>query len=342
MNVHTPVRLVFLVFEGMNLLDLSGPLQALATTNRLRPVGVSLRYETFVASAHGGSVTSNAGLPVMTIALAALDGLPIDTLIVAGGSLTESFHAEPALVDWVARSASSIRRVCSVCTGAFLLAAAGQLTGRRVATHWDWASRLQALYPAIQVDPDPLYIHDGKVWTSAGVTAGIDMTLALIEEDCGHPTAMQTARHLVMHLKRSAGQTQISALMSAQVHDRGTFSELHAWIALHLVEDLGVERLAEKMKMSPRNFARTYVAKVGRTPAKVVESIRIEAALHAMETTALPLKSIAASVGLVDEQNLRRAFIRHMGLSPNQYRARFSLLANPGYDSHYSIDIGSN
>lgn len=156
------------------------------------------------------------------------------------------------------------------------------------------------------------------------------MTLALIEDDFGHPTAMKTARQLVMHSKRSAGQAQISAAMSAQTHDRDTFSELHEWIASHIAEDLGVERLAEQMKMSPRNFARTYVAKLGRTPAKVVESIRIEAALHAMETTDLPLKSIAANVGLVDEQNLRRAFIRHMGLSPNQYRVRFSLHAEPG------------
>jgi len=329
-NSRTPVRLVFLAFDGMNLLDLSGPLQALETANRLRSAGAPLRYETLVASAHGGSVTCNAGLPVMTIALAALEELPIGTLIVAGGSQTETFHAEPALVEWITHNASQIRRVCSVCTGAFLLAAAGQLTDRRVATHWDWASRLQDLYPTIQVDPDPLYIRDGNIWTSAGVTAGIDMTLALIEEDFGYTLAMQTARQLVMHIKRSAGQTQISALISAQIHDRGTFSELHAWIALHVAEDLGVERLAEKMKMSPRNFARTYVAKVGRTPAKVVESIRIEAALHAIETTDLPLKSIAASVGLVDEQNLRRAFIRHMGLSPNQYRLRFLHRTDPG------------
>jgi len=214
--------------------------------------------------------------------------------------------------------------VCSVCTGAFLLAAAGQLDGRRATTHWGWAERLQAQHPEVRVDADPLYIQDGTVWTSAGVTAGIDLTLALIDADFGHAVAIQTARQLVMFIKRSGGQSQFSAPLAAQSHDDGSFADLHAWIAARLHESLGVERLAEQVNMSPRTFARTYAARTGRTPAKTVEAIRLEAACRALETTGLPLKSIAAGVGYGDEQNLRRVFLRQMGVSPMQYRTRFS------------------
>jgi transcriptional regulator GlxA family with amidase domain len=319
-----PLRVVLLAYDDMNLLDLSGPLQALSTVNRLAAVGEPLRYETIVASARGGSVMTSAGLPVTTVAASALKGLRIDTLIAAGGSTDAEFRADPALVDWIARRARSVRRLCSVCTGAFLLAAAGQLTGRRVTTHWDWAERLQDLYPTIQVDADPLYIRDGKVWTSAGVTAGIDMTLALIDQDFGHAVAIQTARQLVMFIKRSGGQSQFSAPLAAQFHDSGTFADLHAWIAAHITEDLGVERLAAQACMSARTFARVYVARVGRTPAKTVEFIRIEAACRALETTQLPLKRIGAEVGYPQEQNLRRVFVRHLGVGPLQYRASFS------------------
>lgn len=319
-----PLRVVLLAYDDMNLLDLSGPLQALSTVNRLAAAGEPMRYETIVASARGGSVMTSAGLPVTTVAVAALKGLRIDTLIAAGGSADAGFNADPALVDWIERRASSVRRLCSVCTGAFLLAAAGQLTGRRVTTHWGWAEQLQDLYPAIHVDADPLYIRDGKVWTSAGVTAGIDMTLALIDDDFGHSVAIQTARQLVMFIKRSGGQSQFSAPLAAQFHDSGTFAELHAWIAAHITEDLGVERLAAQSSMSPRTFARAYAARVGRTPAKTVELIRLEAACRALETTQLPLKRIAAEVGYSEEQNLRRVFVRQLGVGPLQYRASFS------------------
>ncbi|MBC7602507.1 MAG: DJ-1/PfpI family protein [Ramlibacter sp.] len=319
-----PLRVVLLAYDDMNLLDLSGPLQALSTVNRLAAAGEPLRYETIVASARGGSVVTSAGLPVTTVGIDALKGLRIDTLIAAGGSADAEFHADPVLVEWIARQASNVRRLCSVCTGAFLLAAAGQLTGRRVTTHWDWADRLQGLYPTVRVDADPLYIRDDKVWTSAGVTAGIDMTLGLIDEDFGHSVTIQTARQLVMFIKRSGGQSQFSAPLAAQFYDSGTFADLHAWIAAHITEELGVERLAAQASMSPRTFARTYAARVGRTPAKTVELIRLEAACRSLETTQLPLKRIAAEVGYSEEQNLRRVFVRHMGVGPLQYRASFS------------------
>jgi transcriptional regulator GlxA family with amidase domain len=319
-----PLRVVLLAHEQMNLLDLSGPLQALATARRDGDRNGPALYATIVASIDGGAVTTSCGLPVLTVALATLDDVAIDTLIAPGGCKGDTFHAPPRLVEWIARRAPTVRRVCSVCTGAFLLAAAGQLEGRQVATHWDWVSRLGAQYPGVRVDADRIYIQDGPVWTSAGVSAGIDLTLALIEADFGHQVAIQTARQLVMFIKRSGGQSQFSVPLTAQLHDRGDFADLHAWMAARLAEDLSVERLAEHVGMSPRNFARSYAAKVGRTPAKTVEAMRLEAACRALEETGLPLKSIAAAAGHGDEQTLRRAFQRQLGVSPTQYRERFA------------------
>lgn len=317
-------RVVLLAHDGMNLLDLSGPLQALTTASRYFSGEGEPLYETIVASAHGGLVTTGAGLPVMTASLAALGDLPIDTLIAPGGCRGDEYDALPELVSWVAARAPTVRRLCSVCTGAFLLAAAGQLDGRRAATHWDWAGRLEKRHPGIAIDADKIFVRDGAVWTSAGVTAGIDLTLALIEDDFGHRVAIETARQLVVFMKRSGGQSQFSVPLAAQSHEGGRFAELHAWIAAHLGEDLSVERLAEQAGMSPRTFARVYKATHQRTPAKMVEVMRLEAACRALEETDLPLKSIAASAGYGDEQKLRRAFQRQLGISPPQYRSRFS------------------
>lgn len=317
-------RVVLLAFEHMNLLDLSGPLQALATANRLFAGRGPLLYDTVVASAEGGLVTTSCGLPILTQPLSALDGAAIDTIIASGGSKDEQFRSAPALVSWIARRAPQVRRLCSVCTGAFLLAAAGQLDGRRAATHWHWASRLQAQYPGITIDADRIFVQDGPVWTSAGVSAGIDLTLALIEADFGHRVAIDTARQLVMFIKRSGGQSQFSAPLEAQRHDDGSFAALHAWIAAHLADDLSVERLAAQAGMTPRTFARLYAERVGRTPARTVEAMRLESARRQLEDTGLPLKTIAASTGHRSEQNLRRVFQRQLGVSPQQYRASFS------------------
>lgn len=325
MLASTPRRVVFLAYDDMNLLDLTGPLQAFATANRISAgAGGAPLYDTVVASARGGGVTSSAGLTVDTRSVGTLDGVAIDTLISAGGCSGEEFTACPELETWIARRAATVRRLCSVCTGAFLLAAAGQLHGRRVATHWAWADRLQRLHPDILVDADALFIQDGSIWTSAGVTAGIDMSLALIEADYGHQIAIQTARQLVMFIKRAGGQSQFSVPLSAQTHNDGNFASLHAWIAAHIDQDLSVARLAEEANMSLRNFIRVYTATVGRTPAKTVEAIRMEAACRALESTALPLKAISSNIGYAEEQNLRRVFLRNFGINPLQYRARFS------------------
>ena len=319
-------RIVLLAYEDMNLLDLAGPVQAFATAGRSAAANGSGLYEIIVASAAGGLVTSSSGLAVMTVPLAKLKGVAIDTIVTAGGCRGQNYYAPPELVKWIKQRAPSVRRVCSVCTGAFLLAAAGQLDGRRVATHWDWVARLRAQHPKIHVDADKLFIHDGPIWTSAGVTAGIDLTLALIEEDFGHRVAIETARQLVMFIKRSGGQSQFSVPLEAQFQsgETGSFAELHAWTAGNLANDLRVERLAEQAGMSPRTFARVYAAKSGRTPAKMVEAMRLEAACRALEETSLPLKTIAATTGYAEEQNLRRVFLRKFGVTPSQYRHRFS------------------
>ncbi len=319
-----PCRVILLAHEHMNLLDLSGPLQALVTANRIAAVGKLGRYETIVASAGGGLVITGSGLPIMTVALSAIDSLPIDTIIVPGGCDGDAFPSHPALVKWIVRRAPEVRRLCSVCTGAFLLAAAGQLDGRRAATHWAWVGRLKKMHPAIQIDPDRIFIRDGAIWTSAGVTAGIDLTLALIEDDFGHRTAINTARELVMFIKRSGGQSQFSVSLAAQAHPSTRFVELHAWMAAHLREDLCIERLAEQTGMSPRTFARMYAEQQSCTPAKAVEAMRIELACRELEATNRPLKNIALAAGFRNEEVLRRAFRRQLGITPVQYRERFS------------------
>lgn len=259
----------------------------------------------------------------MSVALASLEDTVIDTLMAPGGCRGDVYEASAALVAWVAARGQTVRRLCSICTGAFLLAAAGQLEGRRAATHWDWATRLSSLYPGVHVDADRIFVRDGNVWSSAGVTAGIDLTLALIEDDHGHRLAIDVARQLVVFVKRSGGQSQFSAPLSAQSSTGGDFAELHGWMAAHLQQDLRVEVLADWMNMSPRTFARVYRSRCGVTPAKAVEMLRLEAARRLLETGTLPIKRIATLTGLSDEQTLRRAFIRVLGVAPGDYRERF-------------------
>jgi len=224
---------------------------------------------------------------------------------------------------FIAACAQRSRRICSVCTGAFALAEAGLLDGRRATTHWAQCPELGARYPQVHVEPDPIFICDRNIWTSAGVTAGIDLALALIEHDHGRPVALAVARQLVVFLKRPGGQSQFSVLLAAQTADR-IFGDLQNWILGNLVGDLSVERLAEKVKMSPRNFARVFVRSTGTTPAKAVERIRVEAARRVLEETTAPLSVVADRCGFRGEDRMRRSFIRHLGAAPRQYRQRFT------------------
>lgn len=321
-----PLQIALLAYPGMNLIDLSGPVQTFATACRVAaPVPPAHpRYQVRVFSSAGGPLLTGAGLTVMTEPLSALETQQIDTLIAPGGSVGDTFQTDPQLVHAIQRHAGRARRVCSVCTGAFLLAAAGLLDGKRVTTHWDWAVRLEQQHPQIEVDPEPIFIRAGNIWTSAGVTAGIDLTLALIEQDYGHAVAIAVARQMVMFIKRPGGQSQFSVPLVSQSSEQARFDELHAWIAANLQQDLRVEALASRVNMTARTFARTYVAELGRTPAKTVEAMRLEAACRALEETDLPIKRIADDTGHGEEQNLRRVFQRQLGISPAQYRSRFS------------------
>lgn len=328
MAEHGRDRLVVMVaFPGGNLIDVAGPLQAFSSANELRPAGTP-GYRLLTVSEHGGPVITAPGLPLVTEPLSALAGRSIDTLIVPGGLPKAGPVGLDGLIAWLGRNAHRPRRLCSVCTGAFLLADAGLLDGRRCTTHWSRSDELQQRRPALDMNPDAIFVRDGNIWTSGGVTAGIDLALALIEDDFGHELAIATARQLVMFVKRPGGQSQFSAPLALQSRTGATFAPLHGWIAEHLDEDLRVERLADAAGMSPRTFARTYVAETGRTPAKSVELIRLEAACRALEETELPLKRIAAMVGFVSEQNLRRVIQRQFGISPADYRARFASRQN--------------
>ena len=318
-------HIVFAAFEQALLLDIAGPLQVFASARDLSlQDGLADPYRLSVVSAQGGEIQTSSGLALATRRLGALKDEAIDTLVTVGGFGSRAAIHERALIRWIARRSQRARRVCSVCTGAFLLAEAGLLDGRRAVTHWGSCEALQQHYPRVAVERDPIFLRDGKVWTSAGVTAGIDLALALVEEDLGRALALRVARHLVVFLKRPGGQSQFSAMLESQAEGDGAFADLHDWMAQHLGEDLGVEVLAARAGMSPRNFARVYARRMGTTPAKAVERLRVDAARRALEESDASIESIARRCGFGDEERLRRSFLRSLGVPPRQYRARFT------------------
>lgn len=233
---------------------------------------------------------------------------------------------DPALVDWVREKSRHTRRMASVCTGAFLLAASGLLDGCRVATHWTRCDELARKFPALQVEANPIFIQQGTLWTSAGVTAGIDLCLALVEEDLGRAVALEVARHLVVFLKRPGGQSQFSVTLSLQKGD-SRFAELHAWIAENLTLDLTLATLAAQAGMSERSFVRHYRAETGQTPARAVELIRVETARRQLADSTASIKRIAVQCGFGCEETLRRSFLRALAVTPQAYRERFSPVA---------------
>ncbi|SAL82434.1 AraC family transcriptional regulator [Caballeronia choica] len=323
MKHPAPRRIDILAFANVQLLDVAGPLQAFASANELACAhGFAPPYSPRVVAVDGGTVTTSAGLGIVAEPLPG-DAEPSDTLVVAGGWGVYDAARDPALVAWVRAQAASARRVASVCTGAFLLAAAGLLDERRAVTHWTRCAELGRRYPAVRVEPDPIFIRDGDVWTSAGVTAGIDLTLALIEDDLGRALALDVARHLVVFLKRPGGQAQFSTALSLQkTGDR--FGELHAWIAENLSADLSLGALAARAGMSERSFVRHYRSQTGMTPARSIEQLRLEAARRLLGDTALPVKRIAARCGFGSEETMRRGFLRAVGVTPQAYRERFA------------------
>jgi transcriptional regulator GlxA family with amidase domain len=311
-----------LAFPSVQLLDVAGPLQVFASANDLVAESGGVPPYAPRVVAQGAGIVASAGLGLATVPLPPADAA-LDTLMIAGGQGVEAAADDPVLVDWVRTRAMSARRVASVCTGAFLLAATGLLDGRRAATHWSVCTELARRFPAVHVESDPIFIRDGSVWSSAGVTAGIDLALALVEEDLGRNVALGVARYLVVFLKRPGGQAQFSAALSLQaVDDR--FGALHDWINDHLAGDLSLGILARQAGMSERSFSRRYTEATGVTPARAVERLRVEAVRRLLSDTRLPTKRIAARCGFGSEETMRRSFVRLLASTPQDYRARFS------------------
>ena len=320
---NSPRPVAILAFPADQLLDVAGPLQVFATANeQAERAGLARPYEPFIVSPGGQAVRCTAGLALESAPLPEAR-TTIDTLVVAGGQGVLAAAKDRDLVAWLADRARTARRVASVCTGAFLLAEAGLLDGRRAVTHWEYCERLSKAYPAIEVEPDRIFVRDGPVWTSAGVTAGIDMTMALVEDDLGRDAALAVARHLVVFLKRPGGQAQFSATLALQSTD-ARFSELHDWINVNLAGDLSLGRLADQAGMSARTFIRRYTEATGLTPARAVERLRTEAARQLLAESRLPIKRIATRCGFGSEETMRRAFQRLQSISPQAFRERFS------------------
>ena len=323
-------RVLFVAFPDVGLLDLTGAQTVFwAATKAMEARGLA-GYERCTASLDGGLVRSAEGLVLQTDALAAYRPSTVDTLVVPGSPhMAQVLDHSESLVRWLRRASGKTRRTTSVCSGAFLLAAAGLLDHKRATTHWLMFELMGQRFPTVQIDRDAIFVQQGAVWTSAGVTAGIDLALALVEADCGHDVAMEVARELVVFLKRPGGQSQFSELLQAQADDAHTFDELNLWIAGNLERpDLTVEFLAERARMSPRNFARVYKEKTGRTPAKAVEVFRLEAARRLLEDSPRNVESIARVCGFGDEERMRVTFKRHLGVAPRDYRRRFAARGN--------------
>jgi transcriptional regulator GlxA family with amidase domain len=316
MGLH---RVSFLIYPGVASYDVAGPAQALASAGERR-------YEIMLLSVPGGLIESDCPGVSFGSTPAASASRPIDTLIIPGGRDAPTTARDLDLIAEVKRLAARAKRVACVCTGAFLAAEAGLLAGRRATTHWRYCDQFADRFQNIQLERDRIWVQDGPLWSSAGISAGVDLTLALIEKDQGVSVALQVARELVVFLKRPGGQSQFSTVLSGQISDAdGPLGPLFAWIADHLDADLRAEVLAEKAGMSLRTFARTFVTRTGLTPAKAVEMIRIQAAREAIEQSNAPLGVIAARCGFGDEQRMRRAFVRQFNATPTDIRTRFSL-----------------
>jgi transcriptional regulator GlxA family with amidase domain len=306
-------RIAFLIFDGFQILDAAGPIAAFEIAGRYCRGAYALE----VVAAEPGLTPSSS-----SAALAASAFRPraaYDTLVVAGGDGTRAASQDERILKFVRRTAGRTRRIASVCSGAFILAAAGLLAGRRATTHWARTAEFARRFPNVKVEPDRIHVKDGRIWTSAGITAGIDLALALIAEDLGEDIAKLTAQQLVVYYRRPGGQSQFSALLELGRPD-ARFGPLLGWARERLHQSLGVERLADQAAMSPRHFARAFAAETGITPAKAIERLRVEAARERIEAGVEPIDDVAAKVGFGDSERMRRAFLRAFGQPPQALR----------------------
>jgi transcriptional regulator GlxA family with amidase domain len=314
-------RIVIVGFPSAQILDITGPLEVFSTASRFLPIP---RYATQLVSSGGGAVLSTSGLEFATDPIEDVVG-GIDTLVVSGGRDMDVAAADLKLVDNIRRLAGQSRRVTSVCSGALLLAAAGLLDGRRATTHWADCAELERDYPSVFVEPDAIYVRDGNVWTSAGVTAGIDLALALVADDYGRKAAATVARRLVVYLRRSGGQAQFSALLAAQSANDEPIRDLLNWIPENLTADLSIPPMAARTHLSERQFSRVFKTEVGITPAEHVEAVRMEAACRLLETTLMGMEEIARTCGFGTPETMNRAFRRRLNTTPSDHRHHFGM-----------------
>jgi transcriptional regulator GlxA family with amidase domain len=315
------ITVAILAMPGVQLLDVCGPLDVFAEAN-LQAGSEAYRLR-LIATAPGELRSSSGTRLVPDEIIGARPGEPIDTLLVAGCPNAAETRPPAAVLDWLRRVAPRTRRYGSVCSGAFFLAGAGLLDGRRVTTHWAVAERLAEAYPAVSVDPDAIHVRDGRLRTAAGVTAGLDLALALVEEDLGRDIAMRVASQLVMFFKRPGGQLQFSRKGESLPAGRSALQEIQRFVAANPAGDHSVVRLAERAGLSPRHFARLFRDEVGVTPAAWVEAARVTAARRLIESGRAMPKQVAAQCGFANADTLRRAFARHVGVSPAEYRKRY-------------------
>ena len=319
-------RIVFVAGPGTEILDLVGPLQVFARASdiyRRSCPGAPIYLIEVVSISSGRALTANCGLRFYAHKTFRQVRGNIDTLLIAGGEAIEQNKINPVAVRWLKKIAKRARRIGSVCTGAMLLARAGLLDGRRVTTHWNWCETLVRRAPRADVDPDPIFVRDENVYTSAGVTTGMDLALALVEEDYGSRLALQAARNLVLYLRRPGSQSQFSAALSLQATDQKPLRELEAWVLEHLETPLAVPDLAQHVAMSPRNFARVFTREMKTTPAKFVERLRVEAARRRLEESQNSMETIASECGFGSVNSMRNVFQRTLKIAPGQYRRHF-------------------
>ena len=323
-------RILIVAFPPAQLLDIAGPLDVFAGANLLATMGGRPpAYEVHVAAPQAGPLATTCGVPLLASRGLRERGLRADTLLVAGGPGARAMVNDAPLVQALKRLVTRTARVGSICTGAFPLAATGALDGCRATTHWAHFDEFAALFPRVQIDRDALFVAEGPCHSSAGITAGIDYALALVERDLSRRDALEVARGLVMFLKRPGGQSQFSAQLAVQAAQAGPaagaerFAELARWMAANLRRDLGVERLAERMAMSPRNFARRFAEALGVTPARHVQQLRIDAARRLLTDGQQPVARIAERCGFASAEAMRVAFQRHLNVAPAAFRARF-------------------
>lgn len=317
-------RVVMLAFPDAQVIDVTGPLEVFSRTTRwLRDTWGrnAAAYEVEVVAAEAGAVRMSSGLELVA-ARAFREVEACDTLLVAGGIGWARAAEDAALLAWLRAMAPRVERLGSICTGALILAKAGLLDGRPATTHWGYCDRLAELAPTCTVEPDAIFVESGRIFTSAGVTTGMDLALELVERDWGKATAVSVAQELVIYRKRPGGQGQFSRFLEAERRS-DPFGQLQLWVLDHLQEDLPLERLAGAAGMSPRHFSRRFKAEVGVTPGTYVAKVRLEEACRRLESGAPALKDVARACGFADEQNLRRAFRRHVGVAPREYRERF-------------------